>query len=223
MTAATPVRTSRRALFALFAAPFVLGLPSWASAQALVEGQQYTRLKTAVPVETGKKIEVLEFFSYGCPHCKDLDPELQAWQKSMPPDVEFHRVPVDFGREQWAVMAKAFLTLEALGVEARLTPEYFDALHAKGQQLFTEKAFLDWAATKGLDRKKVEDTYSSFGIDSKFKRARAQAKTYNIQSVPTVIVDGKFVTAPDKVGSHAGMPGAINALVAKARAERPKG
>ncbi len=225
MTSATTKRAIRRAFIALLAAPLALAvaLPRPASAQAMVEGQQYTRLKTAIPVETGKKIEVLEFFSYGCPHCRDLDPEIETWLKTLPPDVEFRRVPVDFGREQWANMAKAYLTLEALGVEAKLTPDFFDALHSKNVPLYNEKAFFDWAASKGLDRKKVEDTYASFGVNSKFNRARQLAKTYNIQSVPTIIVDGKFVTAPDKVGSHAAMPGAINVLVVKARAERPKG
>jgi thiol:disulfide interchange protein DsbA len=165
---------------------------------------------------------VLEFFSYGCPHCRDLDPELQAWQKSLPADVEFRRVPVDFGRQQWEVLAKAYLTLDVLGVEQKLTPEFFDALHVKNVPLYQEKAFFDWAASKGLDRKKVEETYASFGVNSKFQRARQLAKAYNIQSVPTIVVDGKFVTAPDKVGTHAAVPPAINGLIQKARAERPK-
>jgi thiol:disulfide interchange protein DsbA len=212
----------RRAFLALLAASLTLAMTVPSFAQGLVEGQQYTRLKNAMPVESGKKIEVIEFFSYGCPHCRDLDPELQAWLKTQPADVEFRRVPVDFGREQWANLAKAYLTLEALGVEAKLTPDFFEALHGKNVPLYNEKAFFDWAASKGLDRKKVEETYASFGVNSKFNRARQQAKAYNVQSVPLVIVDGKFVTAPDKVGSHAAMPAAINELVQKARAERPK-
>lgn len=212
---------SLRALLALAA---VLALVAWnpASAQELVEGKQYARLKNPMPVDTGKKIEVLEFFSYGCPHCKDLDPELVAWQKTLPGDVDFKRVPIDFGRDQWASLAKIYYTLEALGVEAKLTPAAFEALHGKNVQLWNEKTFYDWAAAQGLDRKKVEETYASFGVNSKVNRAKQIAKSYNVQSVPMVVVDGKFVTAPDKVGSHAGTPAAINALIAKARAERPK-
>ncbi len=224
MTEASTTHVTRRGLLALLALPFafVLALPLPAAAQEMVEGKQYVRLKNAIPVESGKKIEVLEFFSYGCPHCRDLDPALQAWLKTLPADVEFRRVPIDFGRDQWANMAKMYLTLEALGVEPKLTPEFFDALHSKGMQMWNEKTFFDWAASQGLDRKKVEETYASFGVNSKFNRARAQAKAYNVQSVPLIIVDGKFVTAPDKVGSHSQMPGAINVLIAKARAERPK-
>jgi protein dithiol oxidoreductase (disulfide-forming) len=224
MTEASTPHPTRRGFLALFMIPVAvaLALPLPAAGQEMIEGKQYARIKNALPVETGKKIEVLEFFSYGCPHCRDLDPELQAWLKTLPADVEFRRVPIDFGRDQWANMAKMYLTLEALGAESKLTPEFFDALHGKGMQMWNEKTFFDWAASKGLDRKKVEETYASFGVSSKFNRARQQAKAYNVQSVPLIIVDGKFVTAPDKVGSHSGMPAAINALIAKARAERPK-
>jgi thiol:disulfide interchange protein DsbA len=219
MTDSPIPRWSRRAFVALCAA---LTLATPAFAQALVEGQNYTRLKNPLPVDSGKKIEVLEFFSYGCPHCRDLDPELQRWQKTLPSDVEFKRVPIDFGREQWVVLAKIFYTLDALGVEEKMTPEVFVALHDKKVPLTNETAFFDWAASRGLDRKKVEDTYKSFGTTSKFNRARSIAKSYNVQSVPLVVVDGKFLVSSDKVGTHAAMPGAIDQLVAKARSERPK-
>jgi thiol:disulfide interchange protein DsbA len=87
--------------------------------------------------------------------------------------------------------------------------------------LWQDKTFFDWAASQGLDRKKVEDMYNSFGIGGKVNRARLAAQTYQVQSVPLVIVDGKFQT--NRIGSHGAMPAAIDALVAKARAERPKG
>jgi len=193
-----------------------------ARAQALVEGQNYTRLKNPQPVDSGKNIEVLYFFSYGCPHCRDFDPELQPWLKQLPADVEFRRVPVDFGREQWANLGKVLYTLEALGTEKSLTSEVFVAYHDKRVPLHDPKAFFDWAASKGLDRKKVEDTFNSFGVTSKMARARQLAKNYNVQSVPVVFVDGKFQVSADKVGGHAGMPAAMTQLIAKARAERGK-
>lgn len=198
-----------------------LGIGSVA-AQGLAEGQSYLRLKNPQPVDTGKNIEVLYFFSYGCPHCRDFDPVLQPWLKSLPADVEFRRIPVDFGREQWANLGKTLYTLEALGAEKTLTSEVFAAVHDKKLPLWDEKAFFDWAAARGLDRKKVEDTYKSFGVSSKLNRARQLAKNYNVQSVPVVFVDGKFQVSADKVGSHAAMPGAMDQLIAKARAERAK-
>ncbi len=212
---------TRRAFAGFMVAAAAGLLATGAGAQGLQEGKNYFRLKSPQPVETGKKIEVLEFFSYGCPHCADLDPELQAWQKTLPADVSFRRVPVMF-QDRWIGLAKVFFTLEALGVDDRLTPEVFVALHKNGAQLWNEKAFFDWAASKGLDRKKVEEMYGSFAINGKVNRAKQLAQAYNVQSVPMVVVDGKFTTASDKVGSHAAMPAALNELIAKARAERPK-
>ena len=214
----TPVRRGALLVAAFFAA---LAFAVAAPAQELQEGKQYVRLKNPAPVATGKKIEVLEFFSYGCPHCAHLDPELAKWQKTLPADVEFKRVPVMF-QDRWIILGKIYYTLEGLGDEQRLSPEVFAAIHKNGVNLTSDKAFFDWAASKGLDRKKVEDMYNSFGIGGKVNRARMAAQAYKIQSVPMIVVDGKFVTATDKVGTHAALPPAINALVAKARAERPK-
>ncbi|MEO8738570.1 MAG: thiol:disulfide interchange protein DsbA/DsbL [Casimicrobiaceae bacterium] len=192
-----------------------------ASAADLVEGKEYSRLKIPHAVDTGKKIEVIEFFSYGCPHCNDLEPYLQAWVKTLPPDVQFRRVPVMF-QDRWKSLARDYYTLEALGEDLRLSPDVFKAVHVSSLPLYQEKAFVDWAASKGLDKTKVADTYNSFGVDSKMKRAAVLAQEYNVQAVPTVVVDGKFLTLSDRVGGHAAMPAALDVLVAKARAERPK-
>ena len=192
-----------------------------ASAADLVEGKEYSRLKIPHVVDTGKRIEVIEFFSYGCPHCNDLEPYLQAWVKTLPPDVQFRRVPVMF-QDRWKSLARDYYTLEALGEDLRLSPDVFKAVHVANLPLYQEKAFVDWAASKGLDKAKIADTYNSFGVDSKMKRAAVLAQEYNVQAVPTVVVDGKFLTLSDRVGGHAAMPAALDVLVAKARAERPK-
>ncbi|MFO1315988.1 MAG: thiol:disulfide interchange protein DsbA/DsbL [Burkholderiales bacterium] len=200
------------------AAAFAAG----AGAQGLAEGTQYLRIKNPQPVESGKNIEVIEFFSYGCPHCGELEPHLQSWLKNKPADVTFRRIPVMF-QPRWEGLARVYYTLDALGEEAKLTPEVFTAVHGKGLQLWDEKVFLDWAAAKGLDRKKVEDMWKSFGVAGKVNRAKQLAGAYQIQSVPTIIVDGKFTTGPERLpNGHAGVPATVDALVAKARAERPK-
>ena len=198
-----------------------LSLPAIAQTAAPQEGNEYVRLKNPQPVETGKKIEVIEFFSYGCPHCGEFEPILQSWLKTLPPDVQFRRVPVMF-QDRWVPLAKEYYTLEALGEDSRLSPEMFIAIHGKGINLANDKTFFDWAASQGLDRKKVEDMYNSFAMSGKMNRARSRRKTYNIQSVPLIVVDGKFVVSTEKVGSHAAMLPVIDALIAKARAERPK-
>ena len=196
-------------------------LASGNAAAQLVEGKNYARIANPQPVETGRKIEVIEFFSYGCPHCAELEPHLDAWLAKAPQDVAFRRVPVMF-QQRWVPLAKIYYTLDALGIESKLSPEVFKAIHGSNVALWDTPKFYDWAATKGVDRKKVEEVFTSFAIDGRMKRAMQLAQQYNIQSVPTVIVDGKFVTSSDRVGTHAQLPGAIEELVNKARAERPK-
>ena len=209
-----------RSLLPLAAAALAfLSLPAWSQTAPLEEGNQYLRLKAPQPVETGKKIEIIEFFSYGCPHCADLEPILQGWIKTMPADVQLRRIPVMY-QDRWVPLAKIYYTLEALGEESRLSPDVFVALHGKGLPLWQDKTFFDWAATQGLDRKKVEDMYNSFAIGGKVNRARMIAQSYQVQSVPLIVVDGKYVS--NRVPSHSAMPPLIDALVAKARAERPK-
>jgi protein dithiol oxidoreductase (disulfide-forming) len=215
-------RAARRMLgFAAALAAFML-LCSGNAAGQLVEGRNYQRLRQAHPVETGRKIEVIEFFSYACPHCAELEPHLQTWLAKQPADVQFRRVPVMF-YDRWVPMAKVYYTLDTLGSEAKLSPDVFKAIHGSNTPLWNEKTFFDWAAAKGLDRKGVEDVYGSFAIAGKMNRAKQLAQVYDVQSVPMIVVDGKFVTSSDKVGTHAQLPAALDELVAKARAERPKG
>jgi thiol:disulfide interchange protein DsbA len=217
----TPMRKISGALGGFAAAVLVaLALPT--AAQVPQEGREYVRLKSPVPVETGKKIEVIEFFSYGCPHCGDFEPILQNWLKTLPADVQFRRVPVLF-QDRWVPLAKEYYTIDALGEDIRLSPQMFTAIHGGSAQMWNEKTFFDWAAGKGLDRKKVEEMYNSFGIAGKLNRAKQIAREYNVQSVPLVVVDGKFVIqANERVPTHAAMIPAIDAAIAKARAERPK-
>jgi thiol:disulfide interchange protein DsbA len=220
MPVALPSFPRALARFALALAAAIALVPT-ASAQA-GEGREYVRLKQPVPVETGKKIEVIEFFSYGCPHCADLEPHLQAWMKRLPADVQVRRVPVAF-QPAWENLARVYYTLELMGEDVKLTPDVFTALHGGNRtNLANDTKFFEWAASKGLDRKKVEDTYKSFGIAGKLGRAKQLAQTYNIQSVPTLIVDGKFLVTSSSAGGHDRVPGVVDAAIAAARAERPK-
>ncbi|HEY2816433.1 MAG TPA: thiol:disulfide interchange protein DsbA/DsbL [Casimicrobiaceae bacterium] len=217
---ATDVRMRRRTFLAATLGFAAAAFGCSVSAQ-MVEGKNYLRLKAPVPVETGKKIEVIEFFSYGCPHCAELEKYLIPWRAKLPQDVQFRRVPVMF-QDRWINLGKIYYTLDALGEEEKLSPDVFAAIHGQNLSLWNDKTFFDWAATKGLDKKKVEDVYGSFAVSGKMNRARQQAQMFDIQSVPTVIVDGKFVTGSDKVGTHAQLPAALDELIVKARAERSK-
>ena len=129
------------------AGAFLAALSMAAAAQSVDEGKEYLRLKNPQPVESGKKIEVIEFFSYGCPHCADLEPILQPWIKALPADVQFRRIPVMY-QERWIPLARIYYTLEALGEEKRLSPEVFSALHSRGVSLWQDKTFFEWAASQ---------------------------------------------------------------------------
>ena len=184
----------------------------------LQEGKDYARLAKPQAVETGSKIEVIEFFSFSCPHCKDMEPILSPWVKQLPPDVQFRRIPVQFS-PAWTGTAKIWYTLEAMG-EEKLVPNVFTAIHSQNVRLDQDKAFFDWAAKQGLDRKKVEDVYNSFAVNGKIARAKTLVQAYNVQSVPNFVVDGKYTTDTQQPKQHAEMPPLLDKLIAKARAER---
>jgi thiol:disulfide interchange protein DsbA len=200
------------AVFALIAAGAL------AHAADIQEGKDYRRLEKPQPVETGKKIEVIEFFSFSCPHCKDMEPILSPWVQKLPADVQFRRIPAQFS-PQWAGTSKVWYTLEGLN-EERQVPAVFKAIHEQNMRLDQDKPFFDWAATQGLDRKKVEDMYNSFAVNGKVARAKSQLQSYNVQSVPVFVVDGKFTTDTGGLKRHEDAPFILDKLIDKARAER---
>ena len=193
-----------------------------ASAQEqLTEGKEYMRVKNVQAVESGAKIEVIEFYSYGCNHCRDLEEFLGPWTKKVPADVSFKRVPVAF-QPAWVNLGKIYYTLEALGRED-LTPKVFLSIHGANVKLFEENVFFDWAGTNGLDVAKVKEMWGSFAVNSKMNRAKTLAANYSVDSVPMLFIDGKFKIQPHLLkGSHKDVPAALDFVIAKARSERKK-
>jgi thiol:disulfide interchange protein DsbA len=151
-----------------------------------------------------KKIEVLEFFSYACPHCAEFEPSLQDWLKRKPKDVDFRSVPMVF-REQWKPLAKLYYTLEAMGEVERLHMKVFHAIHKENQQLFDDAAVVKWATSQGLDAKKFGEIYNSFGMDAKVQRAAAMGKAYGVMFTPSLAVNGKYYTGPSMTTSGGGV------------------
>src|SRR5512141_403531 len=140
----------------------LFSLAAMGAAANLEEGKDFRRLDKPQPTETGKKIEVIEFFSYSCPHCRDMEPYLAAWAKKLPADVQLRRIAAQFS-PVWVGTAKVWYTLEALGREDLSLP-VFEAIHGKNLRLDQDKPFFDWAVSQGLDRKKVEEMYASFSV-----------------------------------------------------------
>lgn len=200
-----------------------LAFAATAGAADLVDGRDYATLKPAQPTENTGKIEVLEFFSYGCNHCADFNPLLSAWAAKQPKDVAVRKVPVSFGRAQWANIAKLYYALEAMGELQRLDGEAFKAIHVERLKLFSDDAITAWVAQKGVDTKKFAEYYGSFGIASKVQQGDQMAKAYKIEGVPTLAVNGKYMVLNNGLGGYDDLLARVDKLVAKERAEQPKG
>jgi thiol:disulfide interchange protein DsbA len=195
----------------------LVALCGMVAAANLEEGKDFRKLAKPQPTETGKKIEVIEFFSYSCPHCRDLEPFLTPWIKKLPADVQMRRIPAQFS-PQWIGTAKVWYTLEGLNRED-LTPAVFNAIHSQNARLHEDRAFFEWAAAQGLDRKKVEDMYNSFSVNGKVSRAKSLVQTYGVQSVPTFVVDGKYTTETGQARRHDEVPALLDKMIETARAE----
>jgi thiol:disulfide interchange protein DsbA len=198
------------------------GSPATAQAPALQEGRDYKVISPAQPTDAVGKIEVLEFFSYACPHCADFDPVLNNWAKAAPKDVVLRRVPITFGRDQWVPLAKLYYTLEALNELPRLHSKVFDAIHKEDVKLLAENVQFDWIARQGIDRKKYVETYNSFTVQSKVARAQQVAQAYKIQGVPTMAVNGKYLANTPSGGTHAQLLTNTDQLINRARGEIKK-
>ena len=196
-------------LATLFALPFT----------ALAQQFQYGELNPPQPTESKGKIEVLEFFWYGCPHCYSLEPYVETWLKKLPPDVEFRRVPAVFNA-RWAHDATIFYTLEALGVLDKLHRPLFDAIHKSSLRTDNEAALSEWLQKNGVEPKKFMDTMKSFGVQSKLRRATQQTVAYKIDGTPAMAVAGRYTVSAEQGRTQQGMLQAVDGLVAIARKQK---
>ncbi|MDP2824140.1 MAG: thiol:disulfide interchange protein DsbA/DsbL [Sulfuritalea sp.] len=173
------------------------------------------------PLATSKdKIEVIEFFSYGCNHCSDFHPLISKWAASLPKDVSFRRVPVSFNRPEWARLSRIYYALEATGDLAKLDAAVFIAIHAQRATFKTDEAVVSWAASKGADGKKFGDALASFSMQSKVQRADQEATGARISGVPALAVDGKFLINNEAAGNFEELLKITDSVIAKARQER---
>ena len=154
------------------------------------EGRDYLRLPTPVPPATPDKVEVIEMFWYGCPHCYELEPVAQEWLKRKPENVVFTRIPVAFGAN-WEPGARAYYAAEALGVLEKLHQPLFDAFHQR-RKLSTEDELAAFFAEHGVDAEAFRKAYTSFQTETQLRRGNQLAQRYGVRGVPTVIVNGKY-------------------------------
>jgi len=189
----------RTLIVALGAAMAALALPSRAQQQG-----GYTTLPNALPVENPAKVEIAEFFWYGCIHCYNLEPALEAWVPKLPPDAYFRRIPAVFN-ERWAHDAAIYYAFEALGVLGKLHRPFFDAIHKDRLKTDDRAALAQWLDRNGVDVKKFDAAMKSFGVQSKLKRAAQITAGAQIGGTPSLMIQGRYTISTEQGGGLRGL------------------
>jgi len=181
-----------------------LALPGVASAEGEpVEGKHFVRLTQPVPTSAGLgKIEVIEFFWYGCPHCNAFEPALEAWVRQLPPDVTFQRVPVAFTAEPFVAHQRIFYALDALGLVGAMHRKVFYAIHNERLRLDKPAEIAAFMTKNGVDAAKFMEAYDAFGIQAKLRQANRLVDGYKIDGVPAIGIQGRFYTSGTLAGSN---------------------
>jgi protein dithiol oxidoreductase (disulfide-forming) len=209
--------TRRRFTQTLLGAMGVAMLPLRPAAADLVEGRDWRAISPPQPGGDPDKIEVIEFFSYGCPHCMDLNPVIKPWAAELPADVVFKRMPVSFGRAAWANLARLYFALEYSNDLERLDQSVFEALHQDGIKLFTEKEIFKWLETKEVDLETFEPLFNSFAVETQVKRSDSLVERYRVDAVPMITVDGRYVVVGQEARGFPDLLAIANDLIDMAR------
>ena len=177
-------------------------------------GEGWDPIEPPIPTDTkDEKVEVLEFFWYGCPHCYHLEPEMRNWV-SKQKNIEFHMVPAPLN-PKWTVHSHFFYAAEALGVLDKLHEPLFDAIHKQRRNLFDKDSLIDFAVEQGVDRQAFTDAWNSFSVFVKVQQARKLTKQYQLSGVPTIGINGKYKTSASLAGSAEKMFAIMDELVAE--------
>lgn len=177
-------------------------------------------LDPAQPGDDPSKIEVYEFFHYGCPHCRDFDPLVTDWKKKLPEDVVLRVVPAVWNNAQLAGLARLYYAAEISGELAKVHSAVFAAVQDDKRPLFDEAQVRDFVTGKVADPDKFMETYKSFGVGSMVQRSDQLARAMKIQGVPAMVIDGKYLTSASMTGSHENTLKVADQLIARARQER---
>jgi thiol:disulfide interchange protein DsbA len=183
-------------------------------------GRDYTQLTLPQTPETGDKVEVIEFFSWGCSHCAQMYPLLEEWKKQLPGHAALVKVPISLGHREWGQLVRAYYALEALGELNRLEGPLFDAIHKERQPLFNEERIAQWVGSQGVDAQRFRSEFASFTVTTKASRAEQLARNYRVNQTPQLIVDGKYVVGGR---TYAEALEITSKLIEKAAAERKSG
>ena len=207
----------RRHFSTLAAASLGLGLTRFANAQGPITSQDYKPVATAVPMPApAGQVDVVEFFSYACPHCADFEPALEAWLRKKPAGIHFHRYPVRFLQNS-VNFQPMYFALEAMDAVDAMQQKIFDAVHKEGQRLDKPDAIAAFMTKNGVDAKRFMSLFTSFGVRTKVQQANQMMETFGVDSVPTIVVAGQNMTSPGLAKGEERTTQVIEYLAAKAR------
>lgn len=212
-------RVVRPVLAALLVTAFAAAAPAQ---QQLVAGRDYNVINPPQATDSPGKIEVIEFFWYGCPHCYGLEPSIEKWIKTLPADVVFRRVPAMFN-ENWAVAARHFYTFEAMNLMDRLHKPFFDAIHKENLRVTSESAMTDWLKKMGVDTDAYMKASRSFTVESRLRRATQMTEAYKFDGVPALAVQGRYIALAAQARAPETLIRNADALIAMARKELAAG
>ncbi|QKQ24805.1 thiol:disulfide interchange protein DsbA/DsbL [Candidatus Ruthia endofausta] len=192
----------------------LISLSSFAFSQDYEAGIDYIVLDKPVKTTTGDKIEVRELFWYYCPHCYNLEPLINGWLKTKPSNVEFVRQSAMFSK-RWLNGAIFYFVLEELNLVEKLHEALFDAIHTKNRRFNSKESFVDWVASFGVDKNKVEKAFDSFSVKIKVNKSKLNTLKYKITGVPVMVINGKYLTDATHAGSHTNMLKVVDFLIKK--------
>ena len=178
-----------------------LSLSLNAQAGAFSEGKHFSKLAAPIATQTGDKIEILEFFWYGCPHCFSFEPTLKKWKQSLPENVTFIRMPSPLN-PRWMVHTRAFYTLQSMGEGENHHEAIFSAMHVKKQKLFTKSDIADFLAQRGVNKEQFLSTFDSFAVEMRARQALQIGQQYQLSGVPMLTVNGKYSISAEQAGSY---------------------
>lgn len=209
----------RRALLALFAAGVVTTRVHESSAQETRALQESYRVITPRATSSGDKIEVIDFFWYGCPYCYQLLPLFMEWEKTQAADVTVRRIPAVL-RQEWVPEAHLYYTFELLGVAAQMHAKVFEAIHRDRLLANDREGWGKWVVSNGIERVKWEEAYHAREVRDRVVNAVDAARDYDVRGTPTIIVDGRYQTGSGLAGSVKNVMPAVDTLIKMAREQR---
>lgn len=201
----------------LMGAVLAMTLSFTVNAAEFEAGKHYIEIPTPVKTEDASKVEVTEMFGYPCPHCNSFEPMLNAWHKSQADDVDFKRIPVVFGRS-WEPLARAYYTAELLNAVEQTHQGMFDAVHLHRKRFKDMNDLADYYADMGVDKAKFEKVFNSFAVNMKLNQGDSKARGYQVDGVPSMVVNGKYRVTAGTAGGQKEMLDVVNYLIEKERA-----